>query len=993
MTHFSRLAITISLTLFLAGLTGCSSTSIPKHRLVNPFVGTGGHGHTYPGATAPFGMVQLSPDSRLTGWDGCGGYHYSDSIIYGFSHTHLQGTGVSDYGDILFAPCTQFNEDATSWSDRYASRFSHANEMAHAGYYQVYLEDQRIDVELTTTKRVGIHRYRLDEPDTLSLIVDMQHRDALVHYSIYPVGDSMLVGHRVSDNWAREQHVYFAARFDQPFEWRDQLTEVRNIGIGEGGELLQEVEYVPVFAADFGVLSELNAEVALSFVSIEGALANLEAEATLDSFDAYRNAAEHAWDEQLSCIAVEGGSEAETETFYSALYHCFTAPNIANDVNGQYRGTDLKVHQLSEDEGDHYTVFSLWDTFRALHPLLNWIEPERSRDFIRTMLRMYNEGGQLPVWELAGNYTGCMIGYHSVPVIADADAWGIEGFDAKRALEAMVQAADSAHLGLEPYSQLGYIPLNEEHESVSKTLEYAFDDACIAAFAAKHSEDPQLTERFRLRALNYRNLYNKQSGFFQPKRSAAWLESFDPKEVNFNYTEANGWQYNFFVPHDVNGHMDLLGGASGYAAKLEEMFTSSSETTGRNQADITGLIGQYAHGNEPSHHMAYLYPFAGMHHRTAELVDSIRGTLYTPLPDGLSGNEDCGQMSAWYVWSALGMYPVTPGSDQLILGTPLFDRAIVRPRKGQGAGEALTIFKNGTGIYIHNAQIEENELPTHITKDAMREGGTLVFECQDQPNDFGADAGDWPIERWDENGFIPVPVIHAPRTFKTTCTVSVSTESNNSYPTQYALIPLGDAVADAAIWVDYTGPFVVKSSTTILARTVQGNQTSSTVQHALKQVNHPYALELETPLSNQYAAGGDQALIDGIEGGNQYQTGDWQGFWGTDIAGTIDLKQPKPIHEIRIGALRDIRPWIFLPKRVAISCSLDGQEWVPFGEAGHTIDQSNETPIRHTFEISGQATARYIRFDVANHGLLPEGHLGAGNPSWVFLDEVSILSN
>ena len=344
-------------------------------------------------------MVQLSPDSRLTGWDGCGGYHYSDSIIYGFSHTHLQGTGVSDYGDILFAPCTQFNRDATNWSDRYASRFSHTNEEAHAGYYQVYLEDQHIDVELTTTKRVGIHRYRLDESDTLSLIIDMQHRDALIHYSIYPVGDSMLVGHRVSDNWAREQHVYFAARFDQPFEWRDQLTEVRNVGIGAAGELLQEVEYVPVFAADFGVVSELNAEVALSFVSIEGAMANLEAEATLDSFDAYRKAAEHAWDEQLSCIAVEGGSEDETETFYSALYHCFTAPNIANDVNGQYRGTDLKVHQLGEDEGDHYTVFSLWDTFRALHPLLNWIEPDRSRDFIRTMLRMYNEGGQLPVWE------------------------------------------------------------------------------------------------------------------------------------------------------------------------------------------------------------------------------------------------------------------------------------------------------------------------------------------------------------------------------------------------------------------------------------------------------------------------------------------------------------------------------------------------------------------------------------------------------------------
>ena len=993
MMHFSRFTAITGLTVLLVGLTGCSSTAVPRYRLVNPFVGTGGHGHTYPGATAPFGMVQLSPDSRLTGWDGCGGYHYSDSIIYGFSHTHLQGTGVSDYGDILFAPCTQFNKDATEWSERYASRFSHENEKAHAGYYQVYLEDQHIDVELTTTQRVGIHRYRLEEPDTLSLIIDMQHRDALIHYSIYPVGDSLLVGHRVSDNWAQEQHVYFAARFDQPFEWRDQLTEVRNVGTGEAGELLQEVEYVPVFAADFGVMSELNAEVALSFVSIEGALANLEAEATLGSFDNYRRAAEQVWDEQLSRIEVEGGSEAETETFYSALYHCFTAPNIANDVDGQYRGTDLRVHELGEDEGDHYTVFSLWDTFRALHPLLNWIEPERSRDFIRTMLRMYNEGGQLPVWELAGNYTGCMIGYHSVPVIADADAWGIDGYDVNLALEAMIQAADSAHLGLEPYSELGYIPLNEEPESVSKTLEYAFDDACITAFATKHGEDLQLAERFRLRALNYRNLYNKQSGFFQPKRSAAWLESFDPKEVNFNYTEANGWQYNFFVPHDVNGHMALLGGASGYAAKLEEMFTSSSETTGRNQADITGLIGQYAHGNEPSHHMAYLYPFAGMHHRTVELVDSIRSTLYSPLPDGLSGNEDCGQMSAWYVWSALGMYPVTPGSDQLILGTPLFNRATVTPRKGAIANDALAIVKSGSGNYVRRAHIQGNELPPHITKEALRMGGPLVFACQDEPSEFGADASDWPIERWDESGFIPVPVIHAPRTFKTTCTVSISTESNDPYPTQYQLMPDTEAAPEASGWVDYTGPFTVQSSTIILARTVRTNQTSSTVQHALKQVNHPYMLELDIPLSNQYAAGGDQALIDGIEGGNQYQTGDWQGFWGTDISGVIDLKQLKRIKGVQVGALRDIRPWIFLPKRVAISCSQDGEQWIPFGETRHAIDQSDETPIRHTFEISGNTTARYLRFDVANHGLLPDGHLGAGNPSWVFLDEISIQSN
>ncbi|MAI23861.1 MAG: glycosyl hydrolase family 92 [Crocinitomicaceae bacterium] len=990
MTNIKGLVFSIGYTVLLFFFMGCTSSPQPLHRLANPFVGTGGHGHTYPGATVPFGMVQLSPDSRLTGWDGCGGYHFSDSVIYGFSHTHLQGTGVSDYGDILFAPCTQFNDGATEWSDRYSSGFSHENEQAYAGYYQVHLNDQKINVELTTTERVGVHRYRLDEPDTLTLIIDMQHRDNLIHYSIYPMGDSMLVGHRVSDNWAQEQHVYFAAHFDQPFTWRDQLTEVRNTGVGKAGELLQEVEYVPVFAADFGVLSELNVEVALSFVSIDGALANLETEAVLGSFDEYREMAESTWDEQLSRILVQGGSDAEIETFYSALYHCFTAPNIANDVTGQYRGTDLAIHQLEEEEGNHYTVFSLWDTFRALHPLLNWVEPVRSRDFVRTMLRMYEEGGQLPVWELASNYTGCMIGYHSVPVIADADAWGIRGFDPELALNAMIQAADSAHLGLDAYTALGYIPLEEEHESVSKTLEYAFDDACISSFAAKYSKHSEQFERFRMRALNYRNLYNKESGFFQPKRSAAWLEAFDPKEVNFNYTEANGWQYNFFVPHDVNGHIDLLGGPSSYASKLEEMFTSSSETTGRNQADITGLIGQYAHGNEPSHHMAYLYPFVGQHHRTAELVDTIRQTLYTPRPDGLSGNEDCGQMSAWYVWSSLGMYPVTPGSDQLILGSPLFETARVSPNHSTNAGVPLTIEKNGRGKYIRSAQLQAKELPAYVTKQELLDGGTLAFRCQVEPSLFGQDQGEWPVERWESDGFIPVPVIHAPRTFKDLCSVSISTESNLPYPIQYALSPLGGSHSKPLDWLNYIEPFTLKASAVIHARTVQSDRTSSVVRHALKQVNHPFTLQMETPISNQYAAGGDQALIDGITGGNQYQTGDWQGYWGMDISGTIDLNKPIPIQAIRIGALRDIRPWIYLPKRISISCSQDGENWEEFGETGHSIDQSDEAPVRHTFEINGNETARFIRFQVENHGLLPEGHLGAGNPSWVFLDEVSI---
>ena len=980
----------------------CMSDSAQSTFQVNPFIGTGGHGHTYPGATMPFGMVQLSPDTRLDGWDGCGGYHYSDSLIYGFSHTHLQGTGVSDYGDILFAPCTQFNPQAKNWPERYASRFSHANESAHAGYYRVFLDDQRVDVELTATERVGIHRYRLAQPDTFTLVVDMQHRDKLVHYSIYPLNDSTLVGHRVSDNWAREQHIYFAARFDQPFEWRDQLTEIYAPFQNEEGEWEQDVEYVPIFACDFGILSELNVEVALSFVSIEGALANLREEAVLPDFEAYQNQAELAWNSQLKRIEVEGGSAAERETFYTALYHCFTTPNIANDVTGEYRGTDLQVHRLRADEGAHYTVFSLWDTFRALHPLLNWLEPERSRDFVRTMLRMYQQGGQLPVWELAANYTGCMIGYHSVPVITDALSWGIDAFDHDLALEAMVQAADSAHLGLPAYASLGYIPLDEEHESVSKTLEYAFDDACIARFARRvPNSDPSMVKRFEQRALHYRNLYNEKSGFFQPKRAAAWLENFEPREVNFNYTEANGWQYNFFVPHDIGGHIKLLGGPEAYESKLNEMFSTTSETTGRDQADITGLIGQYAHGNEPSHHMAYLYPYVGKHHRTAELVSQIRSELYSNLPDGLSGNEDCGQMSAWYVWSALGLYPVCPGSDDLIAGIPMFKSVTIHPYKSSTNEELpLTIERSGSGAYVSSLKSSLSHRTgvrqAFVKKTDLLSSGFLTFEMASTPSEFGADESGWPREVWNDEGFIPVPVIHAPRTFKDSCEVSLSVAWDDEVIIEYRV--LQNAGDEDGNWKDYRGPIELRSGAVVEARCLNdAGGMSSAVAYRVVQVNHGYSIQLSTPFAPQYAAGGEQALIDGIvvypdeeTGWVPTMQGDWQGFWGQDVSGTVDLGSVKSVTGFAIGALRDIRPWIFLPRSVEVYGSENGESWRLYGKVNHDVSNKDESPLRHEFDLRNSMKARYLRFEVKNFGELPPDHLGAGNPSWIFLDEIRI---
>ena len=536
---------------------GCAPVPAPLSHEVDPFIGTGGHGHTYPGATVPFGMVQVSPDTRLDGWDGCGGFHITDDVVYGFSHTHLQGTGVSDYGDVLLMPTVGQMDTGSVWRDRYRDRFEEGSQEAHAGYYRCALERSGIDVELTASDRVGYHRWTLDQKDTLQLVVDLAHRDELINYGMYPLDDTTLVGQRVSDNWAEEQHVYFAMRFNRPFEWLDQMAELETSEVN--GVLEQELSYVPVFAMVFKDVVSVEARVSLSFVDIDGAVQNLNEEAPQASgFEAARTAAEKRWDGALSRIEISEDDKEERTVFYTALYHSLTVPNLATDVDGRYRGTDLQIHTAPEGMPRH-TVFSLWDTFRATHPLLNVLEPDRTEVFIQNFIGMHNEGGKLPMWELASNYTGCMIGYHAVPVIADAWSKGLRGFDADAALEAMVAVATSDDLAKPIWDSLGYLPLEKESESVSKTLEYAFDDACIASMARDMGR-MDIAERFGRRAQGWRNLFNPKNQFLQPRYGAAWREAFDPTEVTFEYTEANGWQYNFFVPHDVSGHIELLGG-------------------------------------------------------------------------------------------------------------------------------------------------------------------------------------------------------------------------------------------------------------------------------------------------------------------------------------------------------------------------------------------------------------------------------------------------
>ncbi|HKR59317.1 MAG TPA: GH92 family glycosyl hydrolase, partial [Pyrinomonadaceae bacterium] len=637
--HNKRTLLDACFLLLLLTLSVAAQTrQLNLTRLVDPFVGTGGHGHTFPGATLPFGMVQLSPDTRLTGWDGCSGYHYSDHIIYGFSHTHLSGTGISDYGDILLMPTVgdiHFEANPAEPRNGYASQFSHKNETAQPGYYSVRLDDDDVFAELTATARTGFHRYTFPKSDRANIILDLAHRDRVRESYLHVIDKTHVVGFRRSEAWAKDQIVYFALEFSRPFI-ESKLNSNATAQEARGTDLKAGFRFSTQDGAPVLV------KVGISAVSIEGARANLQAEINHWDFERVKTDADRIWNTELAKIVVTSGNQIHLKNFYTALYHSMLAPNLFMDVDRKYRGRDFQTHTAKDF--DNYTVFSLWDTFRAAHPLYTIIDQRRTRDFINTFLAQYEQGGRLPVWELAANETDTMIGYHAVSVIADAAAKDIDGFDRKLALKAMKHSAEQKHFGLAPYADHGFMNMEEERESVSKTLEYAYDDWCIAELARLEDQTAD-HERFSARAQYYKNVFDRATGFMRPRTNAQWLIPFDPREVDFNFTEANSWQYSFFVPHDITGLITLMGGKPAFVAKLDALFTADSKTTGREQADITGLIGQYAHGNEPSHHMAYLYNYANQPWKTQARVRQILDNFYQPKPDGLIGNEDCGQMS------------------------------------------------------------------------------------------------------------------------------------------------------------------------------------------------------------------------------------------------------------------------------------------------------------------------------------------------------------
>jgi len=722
---------------------------------VNPFIGTGGHGHTFPGATTPNGMVQLSPDTRTAGWDACGGYHYTDNSILGFSHTHLSGTGIGDLGDVLFMPFTgksKINRGTPEDPDSgYRSRFSHEKETSIPGYYAVDLLDYDIKAELTASTRVGFHRYGFPKDKNKGLVIDLNHtiHDRQVVDSEFKIiSDTEIVGRKHIKGWAPNRHIYFHAKFDQPFTCQLFQGDSEQVDINH----LEGQNLVAILNFENENSNTVLSKVGISSVDYEGAKKNLLEEIPDWDFDKTKEDAYKAWEKELDVINVQGGSEDEKTIFYTGLYHTAMTPYIFNDVDGRYRGMDQNIH-VSKDK-NMYTVFSLWDTFRGFHPLMTIIHPNKNEDFINSLLNQYDQGGILPKWELNGNYTGTMIGYHSVPVIVDAYFKGARNFDVEKAYEAMVHAATYNVDGIKTFSDvvkeklspkakmynetLGFIPSDLENESVSKALEYAYNDWCIAQMAKDLGKNEDY-QRFMERSKHYQKYFDKETGFMRGvNEDKTFREPFDSKfsqHRKADYVEGNAWQWLWFVPHDVDGLVDLMGGKEKFVTKLDELFSTGSEITGEeSSSDISGLIGQYAHGNEPSHHITHMYNYVGESWKTQKLTDSIMSSLYFNNPNGLSGNEDCGQMSAWYILNAMGFYSFCPGNTTYSIGRPIFDDVVINLSNGKHF-TIKTKNNSAKNKFIQSLKLNGKTMtePFFDHSDIWN-GGTLEFEMGPDEN-------------------------------------------------------------------------------------------------------------------------------------------------------------------------------------------------------------------------------------------------------------------
>lgn len=990
-------------------------------KIVNPFIGTGGHGHTFPGAVAPFGMVQVSPDTRVDGsWDGCSGYHHSDSIIYGFSHTHLSGTGCSDYGDIMIMP--MMGEPSFD-NKKYSSKYSHQNEKANAGYYKVHLDDDDIDVELTTTTRVGMHKYTFNKSGKMNIILDLLHRDKLLVGKIRIVNNNTIEGYRQSEAWAKNQIVYYRIEFSKPIEEMSFRSDEKNKVIAFGGSF------------EFNVKKgeQIFVKVSISGVDVEGAKKNMQAELPHWNFEKVRTDCEALWNKELDKIQVKGGTNDQQIIFYTALYHCFIHPSIYNDVDGRYPGRDRFIHKA--DSFNYYTVFSLWDTFRALHPLFNIVQRERNLDFIKTFLEQYKQVGRLPMWELSSNETDCMIGNHAISVIADAYAKGIRGFDINLAIEACEKTANIAHLGMPEFRKKGYLEVEDEHESVSKTLEYAYNDWCIEMLKAENDlSNYDLLKQFKLITYKpdaWKELYDVDAKFMRPRSNGGWYSPFNPSEVNNHFTEANSWQYSFFVPHDIDGMIYYSGGKEKFEKRLDDLFNASTKTSGREQADITGLIGQYAHGNEPSHHMAYLYNYIGKPEKTQQRVSQILKEMYANAPDGLAGNEDCGQMSAWYVMSAMGIYDVCPGGNNYSISLPLFNEInisctknkvkILKENEGKGFIQRVQINReinyikdlkskglNSSFLFDSIGQIGKNKnlnIIFYSSNNLKTNGGYSVdvdYEGNKQSliDTLTFIQGQYETYNNGFDSYLKSPLINSnSKNFKDSLLVTIKT-FNDYYSKIYLINTKGDTstvVKDKAndlnLTIHQATNISVKSYNDCAVReSGKGCRDSSYAFASFYKIPHNWTVKLNCRYNKQYTAGGDAGIIDGLAGYKDWRKGGWQGYQSQDFEAVVDLQAKKEISEISSNYLQDSRSWILLPKEVEYFVSNDGINFKSIGKMNHNLAWNTEETFAKNFvyQLPKKVKARYIKVVAKNFGVLPQGHQGAGGDAFIFVDEIEV---
>ncbi len=969
-------------------------------RYVNPFIGTGGHGHTYPGAAVPFGMIQLSPDTRHDGWDGCSGYHYSDSVIYGFSHTHLSGTGVPDLCDILIVPQQgkALTEPGYSSPKGYGSPFSHKDEVATPGFYSVKLQKNNIDVKLYAAERSGLHEYTFNEAKGKKyILIDLDHRDELISAEIKAINNTTLSGHRHSKAWAGNQRLFFQMEVNTPFK-STLITE------GKKHKMLLEFPEST---------KQVLLKIGISAVGVQGAATNLQKEIPEWSTTILHFQAEKRWAAELRKIEFKSPEQEVMVNFYTALYHAYLCPTLFTDADGNYLGNDGKIYNAGAN--DQYSIFSLWDTYRAAHPLYTLTQRERTEDFIQSFLRIYQQRGDLPVWELVGNETDCMIGYHSVSVILDAYRKGIRNFDAKLALEAMITTSKLNEYGKAPYAKNGFLGTDVEPESVSKTLEYAYDDWCIAEFAKELGND-SIYKIYSQRSYNFLNVFDPQTKFMRARRGGQWFSPFNPAEVNFNYTEANSWQYSLAAPQHLSTLREVIGGKDSLQIWLDKLFTTESKLAGREQVDITGLIGQYAHGNEPSHHMAYVYNYTNQPYQTQEKIDRILREMYHNAPDGLSGNEDCGQMSAWYVLSAMGIYPVCPGSPVYNIGRPLQTFANINFENGKSF-TIRTQNNSPKNKYIQSMALNDKPYEKlFINHEDLLVGGSLLIVMGDQPNlKLNTFESDIPEKEIIPDNVVPVPYFtQTKRTFTDSITTEIKVlqlekRENNEHFVTYTT----DGSEPNVNSKDFPVTVTLKDNTVLKAQSFCATQLVTTdeknkvvigdihetasnlssVSTIFTKSSNNIALKLSTEYANQYAAGGENSLIDGLRSNStDYRSGDWQGYQGVDASGVVFFKQAQKVSSVSISCLQDEHSWIFLPEMFTVEYSVDGEKYMPALVAKTATSPLKEGQLSEQLTVTFPAAVevKSIRFTAKNRGVCPAGHISAGGKSWIFVDEVII---